>query len=405
MFRMVLWTVLFVLSSIAMAKTPIVSGYQYTVNSDVLAEPRRYFVSLPERYYAENRKYPVLYIIDADFQFQHVSATVTNLTRMGKIAPMIVVGIANQGPDDYVFQTTWPAEESADFGGAANYYRHIEQELVPLVNKQFRTSNKRALAGYSLGGLFALYALTQSDTTFNAFIAMSPSLWFDNYSLNEKITKVIKQEKSTAPLFISVANEQGMGVAELNEQLTELKKSNWLWQFKHYPTENHFSTALPALIDALTFLSPNHYEDFYAMDKMKNYQEVLLAFKQKKQYWPDYTIGWLQAYTFSKYIFRSKQQDHIDQILTQIKADFPNAYTEVLVQLAKGYNKKNNAKKALELLMSIQQLGQKHVEWHKQLSDSYQVLNKPDQAKQHKQRAIALAKEYQLQSWEVWELM
>ena len=74
----------------------IVSGYERQHSSKVFAENRRYMVSLPERYFMNKRHYPSLFVIDADFQFQHVSAVVKNLTRMGKIPPMIVIDMGRR---------------------------------------------------------------------------------------------------------------------------------------------------------------------------------------------------------------------------------------------------------------------------------------------------------------------
>jgi uncharacterized protein len=109
----ILLTVLMSLNFYAGAVEPapmgkaIVSAYEFQHPSPIFAENRRYMVSLPERYLMTQRQYPSLFVIDADFQFQHVAAMVKNLSRTGKIPPMIVIGIANQGGDDYLKTTTW----------------------------------------------------------------------------------------------------------------------------------------------------------------------------------------------------------------------------------------------------------------------------------------------------------
>ncbi|NRA72103.1 MAG: alpha/beta hydrolase, partial [Gammaproteobacteria bacterium] len=59
---------------------------------------------------------------------------------------------------------------------------------------------------------------------------MSPSYWTDDYSAIDTITKFIKGSKQPAPLFLSVANEKGMGVEKLRKNLSQLKPTNW--QFK-----------------------------------------------------------------------------------------------------------------------------------------------------------------------------
>ncbi len=410
MLKKIIIITLILLSKISFAetqKTPINSGYMFEHQSKVLDQNRRYMVSLPERYYSNNRHYPTLYVIDGDFQFQHTSALVTNLSRMGKIPPMIVIGVANQGQQDYIYHTTWAFENNPEYGGASLFNRYLEQELVPLIKKNYRTTAQQALAGYSLGGLFTTYAMMQENTTFNAFLAMSPSAWFDNESLAKKLPTYISTLKNTPPtLFLSVANEEGMGVRTLVDALKEKTnaKKDWNWQFKTYPEETHFSTAMPALYDALTFLAPNFYFDPQEMMKFENYHQVLDEFEKKKASWAGFQIEWLQAYQLAKYMFWSKQSADIDDFLKEISRRFPESHTEVSIQLAKGFNIKKQPERAQKLLLTIEKTSAENPLWHRQMSLSYAGLENKAKAQMHQEKALGLAKTHQLPTWLVWEL-
>jgi len=397
-------------------KTPIIAGYEYQHYSTIFKGKRRYMVSLPENYYGEKRHYPSLFVIDGDFQFQHTSALVTNLARMGKIPPMIVIGVATQGDSDYVRNTTWPIKSEADdannYGGAKQFSHYLHNELLPIIAHDFRLNNKKALAGYSLGGLFTTFEMMQDNTPFNAFLAMSPSAWFDNYALVKKLSLFAKNTKhNLPPFFISLANEEEMGI---NKTVKALKKAiktsknkalkNWQWQFKHYPNESHFSTALPALYDGLTFLVGDFYIDPQEMMKAKSYQQVLAQFKTKQKNWAGFQFEWVQAYKFSKYIFWSKQTDKVDDLLSDIKKDFPESLAMVSIQLAKGFNAKKQSERALTLLNNVKTHNENNALWHHQMSLALKALNKKEAAKKHQQRAMSLAKQQQLPSWLVWEL-
>ncbi len=383
----------------------IVSGYEYQHSSTIFAEKRRYMVSLPERYLMNKRHYPSLYVIDADFQFQHVSAVVKNLTRMGKIPPMIVIGIANQGSDDYLKTTTWPDKKDDAFGDAAKLQSYISQELLPLIDKGYRTNKQKALSGYSLGGLFTLYSMMQQDTPFNAFLAMSPSAWFDEKSLPTKLAPLLKENKLHAPVFISLANEEDMGVDKVIEVFKVSAVESLRWQYKHYPDENHFTTALPALYDGLQFLAPNYAIDGTDMLAIGDYKAVLAHFKAQQKNWAGFQFEWLHAYQFAKYMFWSKQIQQVDEILAVIKEEFPESYTLVSIHLANGMNKKKDHAKALQLLNNVKAEGESYPGWHKQMSVYYVSINRQDLAEKHQVLAIELAKRYQFESWEVWELM
>ena len=384
-------------------KEPIISAYEYQHYSQLFSEKRRYMVSIPERYHTNQNNYPSLYIIDADFQFQHVSAIVKNLTRMGKIPPMLVIGIATQGDDDYLKSTTWPDPEDDAFGGADKFQTYLKQELLPLIDSQYRTSEKKALSGYSLGGLFTLYSMMQKETPFNAFIAMSPSAWFDGNSLPSKIEVMLKKNKLTSPVFISLANEEGMGVDKVIE--TFKKSAGELnWQYKHYPNENHFTTALPALYDALQFLAPNYAVDGTDMLAIGDYKEVLTHFNMQRQQWAGFHLGWLKAWQFVKYLSWSKQLINVDMILAEIRKQFPEYLTTISIQLAKGYNKRKDFEQVDQLLDSVKIEGKALPGWHKQMSVYYTGMGNPKLAQQHQVLALKLATKYQLESWEVWEL-
>ena len=398
-----------IITTFIQAKEPIIAGYIEQHHSEVLKQDRRFMVSLPENYLDNELTYPTLYVIDSDFQFQHVSAVVNNLARMGKIPPMIVIGIANQGNADYVLQTTWPSENEADYGGAAAFYQYISQELVPLISKNYRTNSNRIMSGYSLGGLFTTFVMVQNNSPFNAYFAMSPSYWFDNYSAEHSIAKYMneqfkKQQKRPAPLFLSVANEQGMGVKKTYNALEALNISDWKLTFKQYPNENHFSTALPALHDALGFLFENFYEDSYELEAHKDVFDVLATFKNKKNNYNGFRIEWLQAYKFSKYVFSTKQTDKTDEILVIINDQFPDSIVNVTNYLAKGFNATKQFQKAIEILDNVKSQGEKTALWHHQRSLALTGLNQKAAAEQAQIKAMELAKKQGLPMWQIWEM-
>jgi len=384
-------------------KKPIINAYQYQHYSHVFLEKRRYMVSLPARYHTNKHHYPSLYIVDADFQFQHVSAMVKNLARMGKIPPMIVIGIANQGDDDYLKSNTWPDPKDDAFGGADKFQSYLKNDLLPLIDSQYRTNEQKALSGYSLGGLFTLYSMMQKQTPFNAFIAMSPSAWFDGNSLPSKIEAMLTQGKLTSPVFISLANEEGMGVDKVIETFEKSALEELNWKYKHYPNENHFTTALPALYDGLQFLAPNYALDGTDMLALGDYKQVLSRFNSQRQQWAGFHLGWLQAWQFVKYLSWSKQLDEVDKVLAAINKQFPEYVTTVSIQLAKGYNKRKDFERVAKLLNSVKVDGETLPGWHKQMSIYYTGIKKTELALKHQTLALKLAKKYQLESWEIWE--
>jgi predicted alpha/beta superfamily hydrolase len=51
----------------------------------------------------------------------------------------------------------------------------LEKELIPEIDREFRTNSFSMLFGHSLGGLLVSHAYLQAESAFNAFIAIDPS--------------------------------------------------------------------------------------------------------------------------------------------------------------------------------------------------------------------------------------
>ena len=66
-------------------------------------------------------------------------------------------------------------------GGADDYLRLLVEEIIPRAEKDLASPPAwRGIAGYSLAGLFALYAIYQTDV-FSRVGYMSGSLWFPGF--------------------------------------------------------------------------------------------------------------------------------------------------------------------------------------------------------------------------------
>jgi enterochelin esterase-like enzyme len=129
---------------------PIVLGYQATIHSSVLGEDRDILIYLPDTYMTSENAYPVIYLLDGRFNFQHTTSTVELLARLGHIPRMIVIAIANVDRRRDFTATVSPDTRLG--GGAEPLLDFIEQELVPYVEQGFRTQPYRIIIGHSLGG-------------------------------------------------------------------------------------------------------------------------------------------------------------------------------------------------------------------------------------------------------------
>ncbi len=201
----------------AAAAEPITIGEKVTIQSKILGEERTILISTPANYARSTERYPVLYMTDGDAHLTHTRGTVDFLSRNGLMPDLIIVGVVNTDRTRDLSPTHWvpPAEAGEPppgpntSGGADKFLDFFAKELFPYVESHYRTSPYRIFAGHSLGGLLALHIMVARPDLFNAFIAASPALtWDDDYPL--RTTKAFFKDRKVFPktLFVAMANEE-----------------------------------------------------------------------------------------------------------------------------------------------------------------------------------------------------
>ena len=226
---------------------PVVIGEKYQIESKVLAETRTYVVHTPDCYNKRLEAYPVLVLLDAENNFAYTSAAVHFLSANGRIPAMIVVGINNT--DRTRDMTPKPSTGfggppwAGSAGGADKFLSFIADELLPTIDRNYRTRPYRALSGHSLGGLLAVYTLLNRPEVFKGYLAISPSLWWDDQVLVKAAQPFFTAHRDLgADLYMTMANEDDTmlgGAWKLSAILEESKLANMRWQFKRYPEEDH----------------------------------------------------------------------------------------------------------------------------------------------------------------------
>jgi uncharacterized protein len=225
-----------------------------TLKSAMLGEDRVVLVRTPTGYETNKESYPVLYMTDGDAHIGHTASTADFLTRNGRMPDLIVVGITNTDRTRDLTPTKSTNKNAAGelqfptAGGADNFLKFIETELIPHIEKQYRVQPYRILAGHSLGGLFAIHAMINKPGIFNSYVAVSPSLQWENREALKRADEYLKNQKEMkVTLFASIGNEQG-GISESFDSFKEiLSKTNikgFVWQAERMADEDHGSVVL-----------------------------------------------------------------------------------------------------------------------------------------------------------------
>jgi predicted alpha/beta superfamily hydrolase len=145
-------------------KAPLVLGEKFVLKSEVLGQDRDILISLPRGYEAGEASYPVHVILDAEITFEAYAGVVHLMHMADQIPDAIVVGIPN-------------IDRSYDLDflrNGANFLTFLTRELLPEMDRSYRTTEDRLIAGYSVAGNYVMYAFFEGSGFFNRFLSGSP---------------------------------------------------------------------------------------------------------------------------------------------------------------------------------------------------------------------------------------
>ena len=141
--------------------------------------------------------YPVIYVVDGNAWTGLVSEIIRTNIEIGiqsRVEPAVVVGIGYPVADafdlkrrslDFTSPAT-PGHPDPDVspgpnGGDITLMNFIDNTVKPIIEARFPIDRTRqTLLGHSLGGLFTLEALFSRPGSFQTYVALSPSIWWNN---------------------------------------------------------------------------------------------------------------------------------------------------------------------------------------------------------------------------------
>lgn len=221
-----------------------------TLHSAILNEDRRVIIHLP-RNYALNvtDKYAVMYVLDGTSQDQHTADKITVLSDAGLVPDAIVVGIPNTRGNRERDQTppymrTNVDDANSPLGGGDRFLAFIEQELIPFIDSNYRTSGYKTLTGNSRGGLLVLYSLFEKPSLFQARFCYSTPVWrFDDMMIKKMVEFLRSPAHVNGFLFMSAGAKENEGIvgglARMTDALNKNKKKQMKWATYSTPHAVH----------------------------------------------------------------------------------------------------------------------------------------------------------------------
>ncbi len=188
-------------SEIRKITSTIVAGQEYELQ-----------ILLPGGYKNSNKKYPVVYLMDSQWDFPLVKSIYGQQYFDGFIPELIVVGITwggtNPNPDSLRARDYTPTNDGRQkqSGGADKFFSFMRTELFPFIENNYKTDNKnRTIMGCSLGGLITMYALFAQPDMFTGYAAASPAIGWDKEVIYQYEKKYFESHSSLpARLYMTI---------------------------------------------------------------------------------------------------------------------------------------------------------------------------------------------------------
>lgn len=193
------------------------------------------YVHIPASYDKEtSRKYPVIYILDGQWDFKLMDSILGGLVYDKFVPEMILVGITYSGQNaDYngLRAMDLTPVQTADVKGSGDgpkFLKFLKTELIPFIETNYRAdSSRRVLQGSSYAGLFTLYALFSDPGLFSYYMSASPAVPYgDRYSFKQEAEYARTHKDLPVKLYLAVGGSEGL-TSPVEEFMKTLKSRGY----------------------------------------------------------------------------------------------------------------------------------------------------------------------------------
>jgi predicted alpha/beta superfamily hydrolase len=286
----------------------MIIGKVDSIYSKILGERRKIMVYSPAMHLGNidsASRYPVVYLLDGDAHFESVVGMIRQLSEINgntNCPPMIVVAILNTDRTRDLTPThiasdmpMMDSSSSKNSGGGENFVAFIEKELMPYIDSVYPSRSYRTLIGHSFGGLTVMSILASHTRLFNAYIAIDPSMWYDNERFLKATEKKLSKNNYTGiKLYLGIANTKPDGMSikemlkdtsattrhirsifELDKYIRVNKPVGLEYAGKYYADDDHGSVPMISAYDGLRFIF-NYYKLKYSMEDFTDSSTALV---------------------------------------------------------------------------------------------------------------------------------
>lgn len=239
--------------------------------SDKLDAEREIKIQLPRGYADDVEKhYPVFLVLDGDYLFESVAGNVDYFSYWEDMPGAIVVGInqLNNRYDDCLYSE----QNSLPIDTGVSFFEFISTELLPYIDKTYRTTAFKIAVGHGETANFINYYLLKANPLFGAYVAISPDL---APNMLEYIPERIEKLETKIFYYLAHAATDNKSIkgmtTSLNTDLKVLENENLYYSFNSFEDTSHYSVPAHAIPRAL-----QHIFKIYQPISKQEYKDEIL---------------------------------------------------------------------------------------------------------------------------------
>ena len=224
-----------------------------TISSKRLNEEREITIGLPPSYDKHpNQKYPVLVLLDGDFLFDAFQGALSYSNYWDDLPEIIIVGISQNKNNERETDCAVDQENGLPTEKGEAFFEFIGLELLPYIEKKYRTAPFKMIAGLDTTAGFLNCYLYKDVPLFDAYISMSPELPKGmEEQLPDRLAAIQK------PIFYYHSSGDGdmkkmrNRILALDEVAKKINKPSLNYRFDDFKGASHYSLVLNSIPSAL----------------------------------------------------------------------------------------------------------------------------------------------------------
>lgn len=239
--------------------------------SSKLGESRKLKIQLPRNYETNtNKVYPIILVLDGDYLFEPVAGNVDYYSYWEEMPEAIIIGIMQSKTRDldgaYDDVNYFPTDQGADF------FEFIGLELMPYIDRKYRTAKFILAVGHEFTANFINYYLFKDPPLFNGYLSLSPDL---APQMETRIPNRLAASPHKIFYYLATGSNDLKPIRDvtlaLHREMSAINKENIHYYFDDFEGASHYSLVGKAIPSALEEIF-----SIYRPISKKDYDEIIL---------------------------------------------------------------------------------------------------------------------------------